>query len=117
MHADFNHHRQLNLERRLNILIDLNQNWTADHGGQLELWDEAMTHCVKPIVPHFNRCVIFDTSSRSYHGNPINHPRQQPRRSIALWYDTATWQAGKRSHTTQCQVRPGVATKPIGTSR
>lgn len=109
VHADFNHHRRLNLERRVNMLIYLNEDWTDAYGGQLELWDDEMTRCVQSYVPNFNRCVVFNTTSTSNHGNPnpVNHPRGLPRRSIALYYYTATWDGTKRPHTTQFRVRPG----------
>jgi hypothetical protein len=53
--------------------------------------------------------VIFSTTSESNHGNPqpVNHPERTPRRSIALYYYTATWNNTKRKHTTQFRVRPG----------
>jgi len=109
MHADFNHHVRMNLERRINVLIYLNEGWTDEYGGQLELWDDDMTRCVQSYVPLFNRCVVFSTTSTSNHGNPkpVRHPRGISRRSIALYYYTATWDGGKRQHTTQFKVRPG----------
>ena len=108
MHADFNHHKPMNLERRVNVLIYLNKGWRPEYGGQFELWDPEMTKCVHSIVPIFNRCVIFNTTWESMHGNPqpINHPDGLPRRSIALYYYTATWDDMKRDYTTQFQVRP-----------
>src|SRR5665213_39172 len=42
MHADFNRHNQLNLDRRLNLLLYLNRAWPVDYGGDLELWDREM---------------------------------------------------------------------------
>lgn len=109
VHSDFNHHVPLNLERRINVLIYLNKDWTDDYGGQLELWDTDMLRCVKSYTPIFNRCVIFNTTSHSNHGNPhpVAHPAGVPRRSIALYYYTATWDGTKRTHTTQFRVRPG----------
>lgn len=109
MHADFNHHKPMNLERRVNVLVYLNKGWRAEYGGQLELWDQKMTRCVQSVVPLFNRCVIFNTTGESMHGNPqpVNHPDGMPRRSIALYYYTATWDDMKRDYTTQFQVRPG----------
>lgn len=109
VHADFNHHKPMNLERRINVLIYLNTNWKEEYGGQLELWDDGMTACQKSVVPLFNRCVVFNTTSTSNHGNPniINHPQGIPRRSIALYYYTSTWSDEKRAHTTQFQTRPG----------
>jgi Rps23 Pro-64 3,4-dihydroxylase Tpa1-like proline 4-hydroxylase len=68
MHADFNHHIHMNLERRINVLIYLNKGWTDEYGGQLELWDDNMTRCVQSYVPLFNRCVVFNTASTSNHG-------------------------------------------------
>ena len=109
IHADFNHHKPMNLERRINVLIYLNKAWSADYGGQLELWDTAMKGCVRRVIPEFNRCVIFNTTSNSYHGNPdpVRHPGQVPRRSIALYYYTSTWSPQTREHTTQFKVRKG----------
>lgn len=113
MHADFNHHKPMNLERRINVLIYLNKDWREEYGGQLELWDHDMKHCVQSIVPVFNRCVIFNTTSESMHGNPtpVNHPGGMPRRSIALYYYTATWTGANRDHTTQFRARPNSADK------
>lgn len=113
VHADFNHHKMMNLERRINLLIYLNEDWRDEFGGQLELWDTGMSHCVKSFVPVINRCVIFNTTSNSNHGNPqpINHPEGRSRKSIALYYYTATWTDEKRSHTTQFRVRPQSADK------
>ena len=107
VHADFNHHKQMNLERRINVLIYLNRGWKDEYGGQLELWNNGMTKRVVSIIPEFNRCVIFNTTSNSNHGNPnpINHPNKTPRRSIALYYYTATWDGTKRERTTQFRAR------------
>lgn len=111
VHADFNHHLPLNLERRINVLIYLNRGWKDEWGGQLELWENDMSRCVVSCTPEFNRCVIFNTTSDSNHGNPhpIAHPTGVPRRSIALYYYTATWDGRKRDHTTQFRPRPASA--------
>lgn len=114
IHADFNHHPPLNLERRINVLIYLNRGWKDEWGGQLELWENDMSKCVMSCTPEFNRCVIFNTTSNSYHGNPhpIAHPDGIPRRSIALYYYTATWDGSKRNHNTQFRARRATADKP-----
>lgn len=113
IHADFNHHKKLSLERRLNILIYLNKDWEASYGGCLELWDEKMAGCVKKISPVYNRCVVFSTTAKSFHGHPepINHPNAIPRRSIALYYYTATWNSTLKSFTTQYKSRPSTQDK------
>jgi len=109
VHADFNLHPQLQLERRLNLLVYLNKDWEEGFGGALELWDREMKSCVRRVVPVFNRCVVFSTDAASFHGHPepVNHPRNIPRRSIALYYYTATWDGMARDFTTQFKKRPG----------
>jgi hypothetical protein len=113
VHADFNHHKPMDLERRINVLIYLNKDWPESYGGSLELWNDGMTSCARKLAPEFNRCVIFNTTSESWHGNPdpVNHPQGVSRKSIALYYYTATWDAAKRDHTTQFKVRPGTPDK------
>jgi 2OG-Fe(II) oxygenase superfamily len=103
----------MHLERRINVLIYLNKDWKSQYGGSLELWDNAMTKSEVSIVPLFNRCVIFNTTSNSNHGNPqpVNHPSNVPRRSIALYYYTATWDGTKSEHTTQFRPRQATADK------
>ncbi|HUN57052.1 MAG TPA: 2OG-Fe(II) oxygenase [Candidatus Binataceae bacterium] len=108
IHADFNHHREMDLERRINVLIYLNRDWKEEYGGCFEIWDRSMSERSLRVVPLFNRCVIFNTSSTSFHGNPdpVNHPEGASRRSIALYYYTATWDRSRREHSTQFRVRP-----------
>lgn len=107
VHADFNHHTKLDVERRLNLLIYLNRDWKLEYGGALELWDREMKSCKKRVAPEFNRCVVFSTNAASYHGHPepVRHPRKTPRRSIALYYYTATWDGTQREFTTQFKPR------------
>lgn len=108
IHADFNHHPKLNLERRLNVLIYLNKDWKKEYGGSFEIWDKEMTKQEAEFVPLFNRMVCFSTGSDTFHGNPqkVNHPAGLPRQSIALYYYTATWNSTRKSHTTLFKPRP-----------
>lgn len=108
MHADFNHHKPLDLERRVNVLIYLNEDWQDGYGGELELWDEKMKECRQRVVPQAARCVMFNTTGQSWHGHPdpVAHPDGKPRRSIALYYYTATWDEMAAGKTTQFKVRP-----------
>ena len=88
VHADFNYHPALKLDRRINILIYLNKNWKKEYGGELELWNYDMNKCEKKFLPVFNRIVIFNTNDFTYHGHPepINCPKNVSRKSIALYY-------------------------------
>ena len=92
IHADFRIHERLHLQRRLNLLIYLNENWQDEWNGRLELWDRKMQGCVKAVSPLINRCVVFNTDADSYHGHPdpLATPPDVKRRSIALYYYTAS---------------------------
>lgn len=111
MHVDFNRHRKLRLDRRLNLLLYLNKNWQEEYGGHLEFWDKDMTRCEKKILPIFNRCVIFNTTDFSYHGHPepLTCPEGQTRKSLALYYysNGRPAQETSNSHSTVFQARPG----------
>jgi hypothetical protein len=91
IHADFNVHPKLKLDRRLNMLVYLNRDWREEYGGHLELWERDRSACRERILPLFNRTVIFSTSDTSYHGHP--HPLTSPpgvtRKSVSLYYYTA----------------------------
>ncbi len=109
IHADFNLHPHLKVERRLNVLIYLNRGWQEEWGGSFEVWDKQMTKKEASFVPTFNRMVCFSTASDTFHGNPepVNSPTGEPRLSIALYYYTATWDDTRKSHTTLFKPRPG----------
>jgi len=91
IHADFNVHPKLRLDRRLNMLIYLNRDWRDEYGGHLELWDAAMREPVQRILPAFNRTVIFSTTDTSFHGHPhpLTPPPGKTRKSLSLYYYTA----------------------------
>jgi Rps23 Pro-64 3,4-dihydroxylase Tpa1-like proline 4-hydroxylase len=88
VHADFNKHPQLRLDRRINVLVYLNKDWNEEYGGYFELWDKDMEKCEKKILPLFNRMAIFSTTDFSYHGHPdaLACPEDRSRKSLALYY-------------------------------
>jgi len=110
VHADFRINEQLHLNRRINVLIYLNKDWDPDYGGNLELWDRKMKYKVASIAPLFNRCVIFNTDADSYHGHPdpLNTPVGITRKSIALYYYTASRKIYEDTpaHSTMYLARP-----------
>lgn len=111
IHADFNRHPQWHLDRRLNLLLYLNEGWQASFGGDLELWDREMSACRKRVAPVAGRCVIFSTSATSFHGHPdpITCPDQVARKSIALYYYTnRPGEGDEPAHSTLWQARPGL---------
>jgi hypothetical protein len=111
VHADFNRHPKLMLDRRLNLLLYLNEGWSEENQGWLELWDREMRHCVTKVAPLFNRTVVFSTTSFSFHGQPepILGPPSLVRRSIALYYYTNGRPSDETievDHSTLWQARP-----------
>lgn len=88
VHADFNKHPSLDLDRRINMLIYLNEDWQEEWGGDLQLFDENMNNAVQRVYPRFNTAVIFTTTSFTFHGHPdpLNCPKQRSRRSLAYYY-------------------------------
>jgi Rps23 Pro-64 3,4-dihydroxylase Tpa1-like proline 4-hydroxylase len=88
IHADFNKHPHFNLDRRLNLLIYLNKDWSDDWGGALELFHMDMSGPVVKVAPRFNTAVVFTTTSFAYHGHPdpLTCPEDRSRRSLALYY-------------------------------
>lgn len=115
IHADFNLHRKLRLKRRVNVLIYLNEDWSKEYGGALELWERDMSSKAHAIEPIMNRCVIFNTDDDSYHGHPepLNTGSSIFRRSIALYYYTASQAifTEHTSRTTLFKARGGTADK------
>ena len=53
VHVDFNKHTLFDLDRRINVLIYLNEGWDEAWGGQLELWDQDMSRAVERVAPIF----------------------------------------------------------------
>jgi hypothetical protein len=76
LHVDFNKHPLTQLDRRLNLIVYLNEAL----GGDFQLNQEI-------ISTAFNRVVIFNTTENSFHGHPTLL-RCDSRKSIALYYYT-----------------------------
>ena len=116
VHADFNFHNELKLDRRINVLIYLNKDWEESYGGHFELWDRDMSRAQQKILPIFNRCAIFSTTSYSYHGHPtpLACPPDRTRKSIATYYYSNGRPAEEvtESHSTLFQQPLGAKAEP-----
>lgn len=116
VHADFNIHKGMNLLRRINLLIYLNDDWSPDWRGDLELWSTDMKERRHAVAPVLGRAVIFNTDLDSFHGVPdaVACPPERSRRSIALYYYTAPEDgvAAVPIRTTMFKPRPGTADVP-----
>lgn len=68
---------------------------------------------VKSVAPVWNRCVIFNTDADSYHGHPdpLTTPDGVLRRSVALYYYTASKAVYEEvpNRSTMYAARPGDA--------
>ena len=112
VHADLNFHTKLKLDRRINVLVYLNKDWKEEYGGHFELWNRDMTAAEQKILPLFNRCAIFSTTSFSYHGHPtpLSCPPDRTRKSMATYYysNGRPEEEVGDAHSTLFQARPGV---------
>jgi hypothetical protein len=90
VHADFNVHFLNGLDRRLNLLLYLNLGWREEYGGHLELWQQGVPQPIKSILPIANRCVVFSTTDKSFHGHPtpLTCPPDRSRNCLSLYYYT-----------------------------
>lgn len=91
IHADFTvHPLEPAWQRRVNVLLFLNDNWDSSQGGDLELWDSNMKECQQKIAPQSNRVVIFSTGEKTYHGypTPLTCDHNTSRKSVAMYFYT-----------------------------
>ena len=90
VHVDGNYHDASGLNRRINVILYLNQGWQDGWGGEFGLYNETGEKLEKKIEPIFNRLMIFDTHDKSFHGlpDPLNFPEGKNRKSIILYYYT-----------------------------
>lgn len=102
MHVDFNLHHFTKQQRKLNLLLYLNDDWKASWGGELELWDTEFKDMSKSIKPNINTMVIFSTTDNSWHGHPdpLNCPQGKSRKSLALYYYNPPSDKKIKAHTT-----------------
>ena len=76
-HIDNSHDSERRLYRTLNLLYYVTPGWMPEFGGNLELWDGAVTTPV--VIPsRFNRLVIMETNRRSWHSvSPVRQDGQR----------------------------------------
>jgi len=93
LHFDYSIHPKLGLQRKLNIIIYLTEDWDVNWGGNLEFWSHnnqtnKPKEKLKIIDNVFNRAVLFDTTQNSWHGfpDPLRCPENVYRKSIAMYY-------------------------------
>ena len=95
MHLDYSIHPKLKLQRKLNLILYLEEDYNSEWGGSLQLWSHDKEkgkplNKIKEVEPLFNRAILFDTTQKSWHGfpDPINPPEGKLRKSFAVYYLT-----------------------------
>ena len=95
VHLDYSIHPKLNLQRKLNLIIYLEEDYNPEWGGSLQFWshdeeNKKPLKKIKEIEPIFNNAILFDTTQHSWHGfpEPINPPKGKMRKSFAVYYMT-----------------------------
>lgn len=96
LHTDFNWNDQLQLNRKVNLILYLTPNWKSEWNGDLELWDKEAKTCLQKIQPKSNRLVFWNYEPWLVHGfsEPLKNPDNISRDSLAHFYYTsnATWE-------------------------
>jgi Rps23 Pro-64 3,4-dihydroxylase Tpa1-like proline 4-hydroxylase len=95
VHLDYSIHPKLKLQRKLNLIIYLTEDWDYNWGGSLEFWShneetKKPNEKVVTVDNVFNRAVLFDTTQNSWHGfpEPLICPENTYRKSLAVYYLT-----------------------------
>ena len=97
MHVDFNiHPGDPGLERRLNMLVFLNDTWEREWGGTLLLGADRSVE----VPPLFNRTVLFECSATSFHGHPDPIVGDHLRRSLACYFYAPVRAETEAAHST-----------------
>jgi Rps23 Pro-64 3,4-dihydroxylase Tpa1-like proline 4-hydroxylase len=103
VHIDGTTQERMQVCRRVNVILFLNESWDADWNGMHEQWDFTRKDlsptdpaqdwvCVRKILPKFNRLYVFTTNDNSWHGHAgsLKLPNGIERRSLIAYYYTST---------------------------
>ena len=101
VHVDGTTQHRMQVCRRINAILFLNDNWDPSWNGYHEQWDfvnrdlspfdeKQEWKCVRKILPKKNRLYIFTTNDHSWHGHAgvLNVPEGVQRRSLIAYYYT-----------------------------
>jgi len=101
VHVDGTTQHRMDLCRRINAILFLNDRWDENWNGYHEQWDfmnkeispldeSQKWFCVRKIRPIKNRLIIFTTNDHSWHGHAgkLNVPDNIQRRSLITYYYT-----------------------------
>ena len=88
MHLDYEIHPLSNKQRRLNIILYLNDEWNPEWNGDTQLWNNTVSECIVNSYPKRNTAIVFVTTEQSWHGVPeiILCPHDKYRKTLAFYY-------------------------------
>lgn len=103
VHVDGTTQHRMQICRRLNAILFLNNDWDVDWNGYHEQWDfvnksispldpEQQWRCIRKILPKRNRLLIFTTNDHSWHGHAgvLKVPKGVRRFSLITYYYTSS---------------------------
>lgn len=100
LHTDFNWNDQLQVNRKVNLILYLTPDWQTSWAGDLELWNKENTECITTIEPKANRLVFWNYETWLVHGhsNKLATPEGISRDNLIHFYYTsnATWEEDPR---------------------
>jgi Rps23 Pro-64 3,4-dihydroxylase Tpa1-like proline 4-hydroxylase len=104
-HLDNSHDAEQENYRVLNLLYYCTPDWTAENGGNLELWNLDVTESVE-IPSLFNRLVLMATNDKSWHS--VNEVKTEGKRCCVSNYYFSPHSPNdyETTHVTYFQARP-----------
>ena len=106
-HIDNSHDQFQQVYRRLNLLYYVSPGWTLEKGGNLELWDKRV-RSPQTIVSAFNRLVLMETHSLSWHSVSEITAAGENRCCVSNYYFSKASPTGSDYyHVTSFMARPG----------
>jgi Rps23 Pro-64 3,4-dihydroxylase Tpa1-like proline 4-hydroxylase len=104
-HIDNSHDYEQKNYRVLNLLYYVTPDWNPQNGGNLELWNEAVTEAIE-IPSLFNRLVLMATNAKSWHS--VNEVKVDGARCcVSNYYFSPHSPNGyETTHVTFFQARP-----------
>ncbi len=89
LHNELNLHPKNHLDRRVNVILYLNEFWGDNWGGYVELWDEKMNKKIKrSYKPLINRLLILPNNDYTFYGtpDPLKCPANIFSKSLTLFF-------------------------------
>ncbi len=74
------------LQRRVNVILHLSEDWRQEWGGATELWDDMAKEVKARVYPAFNRALIWEATDLSYHSGQTVQGAERPRVTAAAYY-------------------------------